>query len=394
MSKKSNEIHLIVVNQTISAAFFRWLSRYAEANGKVELWTGNPPTEDDPCITIKKLPTYRRTSIKSRLLTWIRFVLVMAWRLLFVRGKVPVFAITNPPFTPLVLHLYNVLFGVRYGLLEYDIYPQVIRQMGLVSERNILYRIWYRWHKWSLLRARLVLTLSEDMANELKVMTEGKPFPLQIVPTWADDDWIRPIDKDENPFVAENSLQDKFVVLYSGNLGATHSIETIIDVAQRLNNCVEVLFVIVGDGTKKALVEDAIESGRISNMKLLPLQPFDMLPYSFSSADVAIVTLSKGYGRLSMPSKTYDMMAAGNAILGISEPPSSLNTVLSRHKCGKNFSPHQIDAVVDWIKLLVQDTERLKTLQNAARQAAEQHFSVRVCESALTEAVKHHLIKH
>jgi glycosyltransferase involved in cell wall biosynthesis len=382
---------LIIINQTISESFFDWVRNFAEEHGPVELWTGNPTEDAHPAIKIRLLPKYNRNSAGTRLVTWLRFTLVAAWLLIFVPRRIPVFSITNPPFMPLVLSVYRALFRRRYALLEYDIYPQVMTKMGIIGERHIVYKVWYRWHGWAMRKASTVITISDVMASELQTMTRHATT-ISVVPTWTDTDHLKPLPKSENPFIVEHHLEDKLVVLYSGNLGATHAIETILNVAEKLQHNPKIQFVIIGEGTKKTLIEDYIARATSNNILLLPLQPRDQLPYSLSSGDIAFVTLAEGYERLSMPSKTYDMMATGNAILGISASSSSLESVIQSHGCGVNFSPDQAEDIAAWIEMLTGDAEALAALQKAARRAAEKSFSAVICQSGLTDLINALLI--
>jgi glycosyltransferase involved in cell wall biosynthesis len=385
---------LIIINQTISESFCDWVTKYAQANGDVELWTGNPPDDAYPAIRIRRLTKYDRQSASTRLITWLQFTITATWLLIFTPRAVPVFSVTNPPFMPLILSLCHKLSGRKYALLEYDIYPQVMTRLGIIADRHILYKLWYRWHGWALKHASLVITLSDVMASELSAMVVDNHTLFHVVPTWTDTDFLKPLPKAENAFATAHHLQNKLVVLYSGNLGATHAIETILKVAEKLQDNPIVKFVIIGEGTKKKLVEDHIRRGAGTNILLLPLQPREQLPYSLASGDIAVVTLAEGYERLSMPSKTYDMMAAGNAILGISSAASSLDAVIEAHRCGVNFAPDQPDEIAAWIEMLAENPERLAGLQGTSRLTAERHFSTVICQQNLTNLLENALISH
>jgi glycosyltransferase involved in cell wall biosynthesis len=391
--KLSCTARLIVINQTTSSFFDEWLHQFAKSHGPVELWTGTPPSNSSNGMIVRRLPAYDRSSTRTRLVSWLRFTLIVSWLLLTTARRTPVYAVTNPPFMPLILVLHHRLFGRAYALLEYDIYPQIMKAMGIIGEKSLVYRFWWRWHAWALSEAAVVITISEMMADELRSMVPQRSFPLKIITTWTPTDRLRPIPESENDFIDEHQLRGKFVVIYSGNLGSTHAIEAIVDVAERLRDHSSILFLIVGDGLKRPLIEEAIASGKTPNIRLLPFQPVDRLAYSLSSAEVAIVTLGKGYEHLSMPSKTYDMMATGNAILGISYPPSNLELTLKRHHCGTNLAPDQIDEIASWILHLADDRNKLKKLQIASRQAAVDHFSATACQPKLTKTIEESLLK-
>lgn len=386
------ETKLIVISQAISVAFLQWLQAFAQEYGPVELWTGSSFAASSETLRVRHLTSYNKDSYRTRLIAWIRFSLSVMIVLMFSPRRIPVLAITNPPFMPLILVLHRVLFGRRFGIIEYDIYPQIMVAMGLLTTRSLIYRIWWSWHSWALRRANLVITLSDRMAEELHGMVKTTLDQLVVIPTWTDTTRIKPLPRSENPFVREQLPTADIVALYSGNLGATHAIETIIEVAEHLKHEPCVQFLIIGDGAKYGQVEAAIASSRTPNIKLLPLQPAKIVPYSLASADIAFVTLAAGYERLSLPSKTYDMMAAGCAVIGVSQTGSGLDHLLSQHGCGKNFRPDKADEIASWILELAHNRTHMRELQQAARKAAVEHFSTDRCETMLSSAVRQQLL--
>jgi glycosyltransferase involved in cell wall biosynthesis len=378
---------LIILNQSVGPAFLDWLASLTAAHGPLELWSGNAPAQVGPGVTVRRLAPYDNSSVGRRLATWSRFTLQAAWRLLRLGGQTSLFVVTNPPLMPLAARWLRALQGRRYGLLEWDIYPQILDSMGLAGPKNLFYRLWRRSHAGALRNAALVVTLGDHMAAVLQEMAGETPLPLTVAPNWVDTDWLKPWPRAENPFVQEQELQDKLVVLYSGNLGATHSIETILETARLLAGEPRIGFLIIGEGSKRSLVEAAIARGETPTLRLLPLQPANRLPQTLSSGHVGIVTLGAGYEGLSMPSKTYALMAAGNAILGISRPPNDVSDTIARHGCGANFSPDQPQAIAEWIRGLLADPAALARLQSHAREAAMAHYSTAHCTARLNAAV-------
>jgi glycosyltransferase involved in cell wall biosynthesis len=383
---------LLIVNQTVNPAFCGWLETLAQDHGPVKLLCGNAPVELPANVIVCRGPAYDRSSMGSRMRTWGQFTLAALWRLLRTDRRIPVFVVTNPPLMPLVAWVLHKLQGRRFGLLEWDIYPQVLEAAGIVGSRNILYRLWKAWHGRALRAADLVITIGERMADLLREMS-GEPLQeVAVLPSWVDTDWILPIPKEENAFAQAQGLQDGLVVIYSGNLGAAHAIETIVRVAEELNDAEEMRFLVIGEGAKRSLVEEAIEAGRMPNLRLLRRQPDALLPEVLASAQIGIVALADGYEDLSMPSKTYDLMAAGAAILGISRPPNDLATTIERHGCGVNFSPDSIAAIAAWLRGMAADVHGPERLRRASRQAAVQHYSTAVVPVKLTEMVQSRLL--
>ena len=379
---------LLVVNQTVNPAFCGWLETFAQDYGPVELLCGNASAGLPANVILWQGPAYDRSSMRSRMRTWGQFTLAALWRLLRTGRRIPVFVVTNPPLMPLAVWVLHRLQGRRFGVLEWDIYPQVLAAAGMLGPQHVLYRLWKSWHGRALRDASLVTTIGERMAGVLREMSGDPRQEVVVLPNWVDTDRIRPVGKGENAFAQTQGLGDGLVVIYSGNLGATHAIEAIVRVAEDLADEEGILFLVVGDGAKRTLVEEASAAGRVPNLRLLHRQPAAVFPEVLASAQIGIVTLSQGYEGLSMPSKTYDLMAAGAAILGISNPPNDLAMTIERHGCGANFSPDSVAAIAGWLRDMAADAERLERMRRASRKAAVQHYSTTVVPASLSERVR------
>ncbi|MCB8984704.1 MAG: glycosyltransferase family 4 protein [Ardenticatenaceae bacterium] len=379
-----------MINQTTNPAFNAWVCGLAEEIGGLALWSGNPPSDPGPGVTVWRGPAYDKGSTAARLRTWGAFTLAAGRRLLGLPGgrRTPIFVVSNPPFLPLLAWVLGKVQQRPYALLEWDIYPNILAPMGLAGPEHPLYRLWAAAHKRALRQAGLVVTIGEQMAATLRRLAEAPELPVAVIPNWVDTAWIRPLSRAENPFAREQGLaDDQLVVMYSGNLGATHAIETIVAAAEALRDRADIQFVIIGEGSKRPLVEAALAEGRLPNTRLLPYQAADRLPYSLASADVGIVTLAAGYEELSVPSKTYNLLAAGNALLGISQAPNDLAQTIQAQGCGANFAPDDAAGMAAWLTQMAADRAALRQYQAAARQAAEQCYSRARCEALLSGVV-------
>jgi glycosyltransferase involved in cell wall biosynthesis len=226
--------------------------------------------------------------------------------------------------------------------------------------------------------AEIVFTLSDQMAGNLEQwfnVQKTRAGKVIVIPNWADVDWIRPVTKDENEFARKYKQVEKLTVMYSGNLGAAHDIETMLDSAKRLKENDAVHFMIIGDGAKKNLVEKTKLEAGLDNLTILPFQPESVLPSLLSTAEVAIISLDKGSEGLMVPSKTYYSMAAGCALIGLCDNNSEVARIINRHQCGTVVSPGDIDAMTSTIKTFLDDKSTLDLYRTNSRIAAEKFYS-------------------
>ena len=138
---------------------------------------------------------------------------------------------------------------------------------------------------------------------------------VKVIYNWSSNSDLRPIAKSDNPFILEHHLQDKFVVMYSGNIGYTHNVELIIELAIRFKDDNSIHFVIIGNGGKKQDLLKQAEMNGLQNCTFLDWQPADRIKYSLAAADLSVVTLTEETALVSVPSKTYNILAIGSPLL-------------------------------------------------------------------------------
>ena len=278
------------------------------------------------------IPYHRKNAI-SRLYSWILATLQVIFKLLFKYNKrYDLFLVTNPPFSMFI----PLLFKRKYSLLIYDTYPDVLITHRIISSNSFISRYWRMANRKALKNASNIYTVSEGMAECLSQYIDRQR--IKVIPNWSDTSFLKPLPKENNPFVLEHHLADKFIVLYSGNMGATHDIEAIVELATAMKNDRDVLFVLIGEGVKKTKIEALINEYELENCLLLPYQKVEVLPFSLSCANIGIVTLNRESSLLSVPSKMYSLMAVGAVLLGIGSRHSELGYMVKKYGIGDIFS--------------------------------------------------------
>jgi len=292
------------------------------------------------------------------------------------RRPTSVLVSTNPPWTMLCMPLVKRLSGCRYVLLIYDIYPDVLARMGTIRSDGWLARVWRRLSRRAMLEAEGVVTIGHHMAETLGAHLHANDLcNIEVVPNWADTDFIVPRDKADNVFAREHGLVGKFVVVYSGSFGATHDMASVLAAAEMVRDLGDVHFLLIGGGTRQREVENLVREKNLPNLTLLPLQPFATLPWSLSAADCAIVCLDEGYEGISVPSKTYFALSAGAALLAISPEGTELAELVCEESCGFHIPPRSPSLLAERIRALRSDARLLASCKAASRRLAETRFS-------------------
>lgn len=318
-------------------------------------------------VKLKTITYYNRTSTISRLYSWLAGS-IQIWALLLVKyHNYDLVFFTNPPFAYLsALHLRR-----KFNVVVYDTYPDALKNIG-VSPSSVVYRVWAQLNKKVFKKAMNIITLSDSMKSLLEQYVTSEK--IIVIPNWSGSDSFKPIHKTENLFIKEQGLQDQFVVLYSGNIGYTHNVEIMIAVAKQLQQQLDICFLFIGEGKKKQELLDQVEKYKLTNCKFLTWQDSSILPLSLASADLGVVTLNDESGMLSVPSKTYNLLACGVPLLSISPELSELATLITNFQNGRNFSTNEVNDIAKFI-LKCRDNKEFLAQLSANSLAASQHFN-------------------
>ena len=171
-------------------------------------------------------------------------------------------------------------------------------------------------------------------------------------------------------------------------MGRPNDLESIVEAAARLKGNKEIHFIFLGNGAKEKWLRSTVSELSLDNITILPPKPRAEQTTFLNACDVAIVTLVKKMKGVSMPSRTYNLLAAGKPILGIIEFGSELDRVVSEERVGWIVEPHDPEALVDTILGIYEDRSELPAMAGRARSAAETKYSLKVALEAYKATLK------
>lgn len=357
---------LTIVNQDSGYLMIDIANAYCKIGYKVSLITGRLNQRSTPLdsgVEVRHIIKYNRSNSLKRVFTWSLAALQILFLLWFRYRNHRLLLVSNPPFAPLLPIFTRNIFD----LLIYDIYPDALAKMGYLSSNHWFYRFWARKNRTVFRKARRIITISDGMKKVLSNYAQAER--IEVIPVWSDNNFLKPIVKVDNPFVIKYNLIDKFVVMYSGNLGLSHSVDIIPEIARLVTNP-RIIFLIIGEGEGKILLEKKIGDYGLSNVMVLPYQPVNQLPFSLSSADLAVVTLIAGASTLSVPSKTFSFLSVGSPILSIATDDSELALLTKEYDFGRCFPANNIQEIVDFIEQLAVNSELAARYKNNAQKAS------------------------
>lgn len=292
----------------------------------------------------------------------------------FRRGD-HVLVVTAPPNLPVTTALASLVRGTSFTLLVQDSYPEILVAVGraradsaFVSAVNFINRWVYKY-------ASAIIVMGRDMREIFLKKTEGLDVPVVSIPNWADLDAITPMPRKNNELLGELGLMDKFVFLYAGNIGHPTDIETIVEAAQMLTHRSEVHFLFIGAGVKKKWLDEQVARRSLANVTVLDYRPRAEQNIFLNACDVGLVALIKGMWGTAMPSRTYNIMAAGKPVLALTDEGSELAQVIDEDRIGWHIEPGNAPALADLIVEIYAHRSELAPIGTRAREAAAEKYS-------------------
>ena len=287
-----------------------------------------------------------------------------------------VLVVTTPPNLPLIAAVSSLARGAAYTLLIHDNYPEMLFALGKMRRASAAARVIAAVNRWIYKHASRIIVVGRDMAEMALEKSRGLDIPIITIPNWAETDAISPAPKKDNPLLAELGLSEKFVLLYAGNIGRPNDVESIIECARRLADVDRIHFIFLGEGAKRHIVESAVNEEMLPNITVLAPRPRSEQQIFLNACDAAIVSLIEGMRGVSVPSRLYNILAAGKPVIGIAEPGSEVALVIEEEGIGWTVAPgHPADlaAIINESSL---DPARLEQMGKRACRAAVEKYSL------------------
>lgn len=221
-----------------------------------------------------------------------------------------------------------------------------------------------------------VSSISQKMVE--RAVSKGVVESCTILfPNWVDIDAVHPRGPDTpNPFRTELNLQDKHVLLYSGNMGAKQGLESLAPLATSFERDPRVHFLFCGDGAFRPTLESLVKDH--TNVTLLPLQPPERLNDLLNAADIHLLPQRAGAADLVMPSKLTGMLSSGRPVIATADPDTQVGQIISGGAsgavCGLVVPAEDGAGLHTAVQQLIEDPSLRRRLGANARHYAVQHL--------------------
>ena len=260
------------------------------------------------------------------------------------------------------------------SVLNYqDFHPQELTDVGVMKNKLII-KIMEHIEKESYKNADYITVLSKGGIDYV-VNKGGDPAKIKHIYNGV---LLSDFEKylAEKDFKKNEKIEDKILVSYAGTLSPFQGIDNILDVAKKLNDYEDIIFYIIGDGMIKNHLDRRIRDEKISNVKLLPLQPREEYFNIINSSDISIVSLDNRMKAPCLPGKLINLLAVKQPVLASVPSDSEAAYVIKKGRCGIAVEPGNIDRFADAILKMKDNPELKKGLGENGRKFVEEHMDL------------------
>jgi colanic acid biosynthesis glycosyl transferase WcaI len=250
-----------------------------------------------------------------------------------------------------------------------DVFPDAAVETGAITNRRIIAVA--RWlERVTYARSNAVTVLSDDLAdNVASKMPASRRDDVVMIPNFVDTNAIRPADR-MTAYRAELGIGSGPVVMYAGNVGMSQSFDLLLGAAREMP---EVTFVVNGAGSVRADLERAATG--LGNVRFGDFQPAERLTEVLATGDVHVIPLKRGLGRVSVPSKTYSILAAARPIVAAIDPGTEVPRILAASGAGIAVEPDRLDTFVEALRKVLGNPVEASEQGERGRRWVEQHVS-------------------
>jgi colanic acid biosynthesis glycosyl transferase WcaI len=266
-----------------------------------------------------------------------------------------------------------------------DIYPDIAVDLGYLRNPRAI-AFFRRIEKWIYSKSARIVVISDGFRRNL--LEKGVPEShISVVSNWADPGAICP-GTQNNSFRRELGVRDEFLVLYSGGLTHNSDLSPILKAARELID-EPFRFAIVGDGVQKESLQRTAADLALSNVQFLPFQPIERYPEVLAAADATLVALHSKATFASVPSKIYKQMAAGRAVVAITNGPNELTRLIQEAACGYCVQPDDDAALLEILRGCIEHRDHVAELGANGRAYLERECNLDLCVQKIERILLH-----
>jgi len=295
-----------------------------------------------------------------------------------IKDRIDVVIIYSPPLLLAILGIkLKKYFGAKFILNIQDIFPQNAIDLGILNNKIAIK--FFEMIEQKVYRSADLITFHSEGGRKFLIEKKGVP-PNKIIvfPNWIDPEPYNNLTKNIS-FRKQWNLEQKFIFLFAGIMGPAQGLDFVVEIAKRVSDMQDIVFVLVGDGMEKIKIERMIQNYQLNNVIIKPFVSQEDYPYLVKEIDVGLVCLSKNNKTPFIPGKFLGYMAAQKPILAFLNKESDGFKIIKEARCGYAIESGDINKGIENIKKLYNEKAKLKELGINGFKYLLNNFTIDVC---------------
>ena len=260
-----------------------------------------------------------------------------------------VVAMTNPPLVAGFALIFSKLKKIKFIYWMMDINPDQAIEAGWIRKNSLAARF-FEFILLKILKGSDKIIVLDRFMKERIIQKGISQEKIKAVPLWALSESLTQTEPAVNPFRAKYGLNEKFVVMYSGNLSLCHPLDTVLNAALRFRNDASITFVFIGGGERLLEVHAFKQKHNLSQMICLPYQDRSDLGHSLGAADLHVITMGTPYVGILHPSKIYGILATRRPFVFVGPIQSPIADLIKEKGRGYQVDHGDVDGFMKIVR--------------------------------------------
>lgn len=374
--------HLLIFNQyywpgrEATAHLLTELSEALAGEYEVTVVTGllhDPPVEpgveerNGVRIVRVRSTAFDRRRLSLRATNYATYLTASTLEGLRLRRPDVVLSMTDPPIIGVVALAVARRWRAPTVTVYQDVFPEIAVALGRLDNRAIVGALSVT-SGFVLRHSNAVVAIGETMRKRL-IEKGARPERVTVIPNWVDTEKIRPMPR-HNDWSARHGLNDKFVVMHSGNVGYAQDLDSLVRAGTFLRDREDIATVIVGHGARHREIASLATRLEV-DVQFHEYQPRDVLPLSLASADLHVVGLAAGLAGFVVPSRLYGVLAAGKPVVAATEDESETAQIVQSVGCGVHVPSGRPELLASAIRAAAEGKHDLVAMGERGRRYVE-----------------------
>ena len=223
--------------------------------------------------------------------------------------------------------------GAKFYLILRDIHPECLDRKKIperFAKRTDVYDECKRPYGVNFFVEKLLFYQSQSLyklADWVGCMSPGNQRYFKTIAPYIDDDrivllpnWYKGREYSgckSDKLLEKYNLKEKFIAIFGGTIGEAQAVWNIATLAKHNLEKKDVVFLIVGRGSKKDVLEDIAKKDNLTNIRFLNYLPREDYEQILELADLGLISIDEKYKVPTCPSKIIGYMALAKPVLAM-----------------------------------------------------------------------------